>query len=178
MLSAMPCRSGAATPIRRNGPRASPFLASTLSTLASTKADAMLSDEAIAAYRAARDVFTREAYPSDWMMVSSGLAMALQGKGILKQDVVVLEEAETIYKEVLAATDRAKAPLDWASAMKDIATIQFMLGTTRMDKAEVERAIASFDLALEEYQKSGGFMDKMMISAMRSNAVEALKLFK
>ena len=36
-------------------------------------------------------------------------------------------EAETIYKDVLSATSRGKAPLDWASAMKNVATIQFML---------------------------------------------------
>jgi hypothetical protein len=112
------------------------------------------------------------------MSVSSGLAMALQGKGILTQDDKILMEAEAIYQEVLAATDRAKAPLDWASAMKDIATIQFMLGTTHQNKAEVEQSIRSFDLALEEYSKHGGFMDKMMIGAMRSNAVKALELFQ
>ena len=154
------------------------LLASTLSALASTKNDEKLANEAIAAYRAARDVFTREAFPSDWMSVSSGLASALQGKGIMKQDETLLKEAEAIYNEVLAATDRAKSPLDWAAAMKDIATIQFMLGTTHMNKAEVEQSIASFDLALEEYQKHGGFMDRMMIGAMRNNAVQALELFK
>ena len=78
----------------------------------------------------------------------------------------------------MAATDRANAPLDWASAMKDIATIQFMLGTTRMNKAEVEQSIASFDAALEVYGERGSFMDKMMIGAMRGNAVKALELFK
>ena len=137
-----------------------------------------LADEAIAAYRAAREVFTREAFPSDWMSVSSGLAMALQGKGILKQDVTILREAEAIYKEVMAATDKDKAPLDWASAMKDIATIQFMLGTTRMNKAEVEQAIRSFDAALAVYAEHGSFMDRMMIGAMKNNAVKALELFK
>ncbi len=79
---------------------------------------------------------------------------------------------------MLADTDRAKDPLAWASAMKDIATIQFMLGTTHMNKAEVEESIRSFDLALEEYQKSGTFMDKMMIGSMRNNATKALELFK
>ncbi len=154
------------------------LLASTLSAIASNKADEKLADEAIAAYRAAREVFTREAFPSDWMSVSSGLATALQGKGIIKQDVVIMEEAKTILEEVMAATDKDKSPLDWASAMKDIATIQFMLGTTRMNKAEVEQSIASFDAALEVYGVHGGFMDKMMIGAMKNNAVQALALFK
>ena len=154
------------------------LLASTLSAIASNKADAKLADEAIAAYRAAREVFTRETFPSDWRSVSSGLATALQGKGIIKQDVAILEEAKTILEEVMAATGKATAPLDWASAMKDIATIQFMLGTTRMNKPEVEQAIASFDAALEVYGVHGGFMDRMMINAMRGNAVKALELFK
>lgn len=154
------------------------LLASTLSAIASNKSDPELADEAIAAYRAAREVFTREAFPSDWMSVSAGLASALQGKGIMKQDEGLLLEAEVIYREVLAATDRDKAPLEWASAMKDIATIQFMLGTTHMNKAEVEQSIASFDKALEVYNEHGGFMDRMMINAMRSNAVQALDLFK
>ena len=154
------------------------LLAASLSAIASNKADAKLADEAIAAYRAAREVFTREAFPSDWMSVSSGLATALQGKGILKQDVTILKEAEVILIEVMSATDRAKAPLDWASAMKDIATIQFMLGTTSMNKAEVEQSIKSFDAALAVYSEHGSFMDKMMIGAMKNNAVQALALFK
>ena len=154
------------------------LLASTLSAIASNKADPLLADEAITAYRAAREVFTREAFPSDWRSVSSGLASALQGKGILKQDVKILEEAEVIYKEVMSATDKDKAPLDWAAAMKDIATIQFMLGTTRMNKAEVEQSLESFDAALAVFAVHGSFMDRMMIGAMRNNAVQALELFK
>lgn len=39
--------------------------------------------------------------------------------------------------------------------MKDIATIQFMLGTTRRNKAEVEESIRSFDLALESLTEKG-----------------------
>lgn len=153
-------------------------LASTLSAMASAKADPALSDEAIAAYRAAREVFTREAFPADWMSVSSGLAMSLQGKGILKQDVGILNEAKAIYEEVMAATNKETAPLDWAGARKDIATIQFMLGTTRMNKAEVEESVKGFDEALEVYAVHGGFMDRMMINAMRANAVKALELFE
>ena len=154
------------------------LLASTLSGLASSKGDTALADEAIAAYRAAREVFTREDFPQDWRSASSGLAMALQGRGILTQDLGILTEAESIYREVMAATDRQSAPLDWAAAMKDIATIQFMLGTTRMNKAEVEDSIRSFDAALEVYREHGGFMDRMMIGAMRDNAAKALDLFK
>lgn len=153
-------------------------LASALSSMASARADVKLADEAIAAYKSARQVFSREAFPADYLSVSSGLAMALQGKGILTQDVSVLREAEAIYREVLAATDRNKAPRDWASATKDVATIQFMLGTTLMDKAMVEESIRNFDRALDEFKRSGSFMDRMMIGAMRDNAAKALDLFK
>ena len=61
--------------------------------------------------------------------------------------------------------------------MKDIATIQFMLGTTIMDKSLVEQSLASFDQALEVYQVHGGFMDRIMIGSMRNNAAQALELF-
>jgi uncharacterized caspase-like protein len=154
------------------------LLASAVSAMASARSDSKLADEAIAAYRATLEVYGREKFPSQWMQAASGLAMALQGKGITLHSDVPLKEAETIYQDVLAATPRGKAPLDWASAMKNVATIQFMLGTTHMNKAEVEQSIASFDKALEEYNKSGSFMDKMMIGNMRNSAAEALKLFK
>lgn len=153
------------------------LLASTLSALASHHSDVTLSDEAIAAYRAAREVFTRDAFPADWLSVSSGLASALQGKGILLQDVVVLREAETIYKDVLAATNRASDPRQWTAAIKDIATIQFMLGTTVMDRALVELSLRNFELALEEVAISGSFMDRMLLGGMRDNAKKALELF-
>ncbi len=62
--------------------------------------------------------------------------------------------------------------------MKDIATIQFMLGTTHMNKAEVEQSIRSFDAAMDVYAEHGTFIDRMMVGAMRDNAVKALSLFK
>lgn len=77
--------------------------------------------------------------------------MALKGKGILKQDVAIIEAAEAIYRDVLSVTGRTASPLHWTSASKDIATIQFMLGTTRMDKAQVEEAIRTFDAAPAVY---------------------------
>ena len=78
----------------------------------------------------------------------------------------------------MAATDREKSPLDWAAAMKDIATIRFMLGTTRMNKAQVELSVKTFDEALAVYAVHGSFIDRMMIGAMRDNAAKALDLFK
>lgn len=154
------------------------LLASITASMASARADVKLADEAIAAYRAAREVFSREAFPQDWLSASSGLASALQGKAVLTQDLATFREAETIYRDVLTAVDRDRAPLDWAAAMKDMAVIQFMIGTTAMDKTMVEQSLASFDAALEVYKVHGGFMDRMMIGSMRSNAEKALDLFK
>jgi hypothetical protein len=89
----------------------------------------------------------------------------------------VLREAETIYKDVLAATNRASDPRQWTAAIKDIATIQFMLGTTVMDRALVELSLRNFELALEEVAISGSFMDRMLLGGMRDNAKKALELF-
>lgn len=154
------------------------LLASTLSTLASKRADVKLADESIAAYRAALEVYEADKTSSDYLSTVGSLASALQGKGILLQDDKVLQEAEAMFANVLDATPREKSPLDWANAMKNVATIQFMRGTTIMDKAMVQTSLKSFDLALEEYNKSGSFMDRMMVNAMRNNAEQALALFK
>lgn len=110
------------------------FLAPAISAISTKTGNNALADEAIAAYRTARELFTRDAFRSDWRRVSSGLATALQGKGILRQDGKLMYEAEAILKEVLADTDRTNEPLTWASAMKDIATLQFVLGTTHMNR--------------------------------------------
>ncbi len=153
-------------------------LAAVLSAMSTSRADQKLADEAISAYEAALKVYTKEKYPAEFLSATSSLAMALQGKGILKQDDKILQQAELMYVAVLDATARDKSPLDWASAVKNVATIQFMRGTTIMDKKLVEQSIKTFDLALEEYAKSGSFMDRMLINAMKGNAEQALALFK
>jgi uncharacterized caspase-like protein len=153
-------------------------LAAVLSAMATSRGDQKLADEAIDAYKAALEVYTKADYPNEFLSATSNLATALQGKGILKQDDKILQEAEMMFTAVLDATVRDKTPLDWANAVKNVATIQFMRGTTVMDKKMVEKSIKTFDLALEEYAKSGSFMDRMLINAMKGNAEQALALFK
>jgi uncharacterized caspase-like protein len=149
-----------------------------LGALTSINADNAKTEEAIAAYRQALEVFTPSSYRQKWISTSSSLAMALQGRGIMESGDASLLEAQAIYDAVLKETPRDSSPADWASSMKNIAVLQFMLGTKHGKKEEVEASIRSFDAALEEYQRSGTWIDRMMINSMRSKAVEALALFK
>ncbi|WP_035554130.1 tetratricopeptide repeat protein, partial [Hyphomonas atlantica] len=75
-------------------------LGAALQTLGEIAGDAVRLEEAAAAYRAALEVYTREAMPSNWAMTQNNLGIALQTLGEIAGDAVRLEEAVRLWEQV------------------------------------------------------------------------------
>lgn len=85
-------------------------------------------EQAAAAYRAALEVFTREAYPDVWADTQRELA------GVVPD----LNEAAALYREVLAASPRETDPDMWAAAQYGLGETLLALGEAGDSDATME----------------------------------------
>ena len=72
-------------------------------------------EEAVAAFRAALEVYTRERVPLVWATAQNNLANALSTLGAREEGTARLEEAVTAYRAALEERSRERVPLDWAT---------------------------------------------------------------
>ncbi len=66
-------------------------------------------NEAVTAYRAALEVYTREQFPMDWAMTQNNLGNALQVLGRQTSRVEQMNEAVAAYRAALEVYREAKA---------------------------------------------------------------------
>lgn len=151
------------------------LLAFSLSSLASETGDLSLAEESIQAYREARLVYDSTLHPKEWRRASAGLSSALQGYGILKQDPEMFFEAKGIIEELLSRTKKSDESDEWASLMRDLATLQFMIGTTLHNRLEVEASIKNFDAAIAAMDVGRSEVQIALLKAMRDQASSALQ---
>lgn len=111
--------------------------------------DAMI-EGAIAEYRSATSLWTRERASLSWAQAQSGVASALRVLGQRRDDPSLIEEALRTYDSVLEEFTREKTPLNWARTKNSIGATLRALGETRGDGALLEQAIAAHRAALEE----------------------------
>lgn len=152
------------------------LLAFSLSSLASATGDLSFAERSIQAYREVRLVYDSTLHTKEWRRASAGLSSALQGFGILKQDPEMFFEAKGIIEELLSRTKQSDEADEWASLMRDLATVQFMIGTTLRDRSEVETAIRNFDAAIAAMVGRGAEVQIALLKAMRDQASAALQL--
>src|SRR6202022_381709 len=72
-------------------------------------------EEAVAAYRAALEEWTRERVSLDWARTQMDLGSALFRLGERESGTARLEEAVTAYRAALQEGTRNRVPLDWAT---------------------------------------------------------------
>ncbi len=85
-------------------------------------------EEAVAAYRAALEVSTRDAMPTDWAMTQNNLGTVLQSLGERESGTARLEEAVAAYRAALEVRTRADMPTDWAMTQNNLGTVLQSLG--------------------------------------------------
>ena len=84
----------------------------------------LLSD-AVTAYRAALEVYTRDDHPVDWAMTQNNLGIALQQQGIRtdgKKGADFLADAVTAYRDALKVRTREDHPVQWATTQNNLGT--------------------------------------------------------
>ena len=76
--------------------------------------------EAVTAYRAALEEWTRERVPLQWAGTQNNLGSALQTLGKRESGTARLEEAVTAYRAALEKWTRERVPLDWALTQNNL----------------------------------------------------------
>jgi tetratricopeptide (TPR) repeat protein len=111
-------------------------------------------EEAVAAYRAALEVRTRERVPLDWAMTQNNLGNALSRLGEREDGTQRLQEAVEAYRAALEVRTRERVPLDWAMTQNNLGSALRALGeredgASDAGRGRLEEAVAAFRAALE-----------------------------
>jgi tetratricopeptide (TPR) repeat protein len=87
-------------------------LGNALRIFGETAGDTARIEEAVAAYRAALEVRTREALPTAWATTQNNLAMALKSLGQLRGDETILMAAHAAAQSALQVQPDGRAYMD------------------------------------------------------------------
>ena len=134
--------------------------------------DSTLLDEAVAAYRAALEEYTRDRVPLDWAMTQNNLGTALETLGERESGTARLDEAVAAYRAALEERTRDRVPLDWAATQYNLANVLATLSERTKDRTRMTEAIASMRNAAEVYRQ-GNVAYWLPIAEQRIAAMEA-----
>lgn len=110
-------------------------------------------EEAIAAYRAALEVQTREHMPLDWARTQNNLGVALETLGEREEGTGRLFDAVAAYGAALGERTREQTPIDHAVTQKNLA--RTLATISERTGQSPEEALAAIDAALEVFRTSG-----------------------
>jgi tetratricopeptide (TPR) repeat protein len=88
-------------------------------------------EEAVAAYRAALTVLTRDRVPLYWATTQNNLGLALQALGERESGTARLEEAVAAFRNALQERTRERVPLDWAATQTNFRNAEKLLAERR-----------------------------------------------
>ncbi len=91
-----------------------------LPTLGERESGTARLEEAVAAYRAALEEYTRERVPLDWATTQNNLGAALSTLGERESGTARLEEAVAAYRAALEEWTRERVPLHWAVTQNNL----------------------------------------------------------
>ncbi|MEM9924517.1 MAG: CHAT domain-containing protein, partial [Cyanobacteria bacterium P01_D01_bin.50] len=108
-------------------------------------------ENAIAAYNAALEIYTRKDFPQDWAMTQNNLGEAYRNR--IKGDKADnIEKAIAAYNAALEIRTRNDFPQDWAMTQNNLGNAYWE--RIKGDKADnIEKAIAAYNAALEIYTR-------------------------
>jgi len=112
-------------------------------------------EEAVTAHRAALEVRTRDATPSDWAKTQNHLASTLRVLGEREggeAGKAHLEEAVSVFRATLEVHARDAMPSYWAMTQNNLANALKVLGGReggQVGKARLEEAVSAYRAALE-----------------------------
>jgi tetratricopeptide (TPR) repeat protein len=107
-------------------------------------------EEAVDAYRAALQEYTRERVPLKWAMTQNNLGIALKELGTRESGTALLGQAIDAYRMALHEYTRERVPLDWAMTQNNLGLALEALGTRESGTAHLEQAIDAYRTALQE----------------------------
>ncbi|MCB2099903.1 MAG: tetratricopeptide repeat protein [Rhodobacterales bacterium] len=130
-------------------------------------------EEAIDAYRATLEEWTRERVPLKWAGAQNNLGSALQALGERESGTARLEEAVAAYRAALEEWTRERVPLQWATTQNNLGIALRTLGERESGTARLEEAVAAYRAALEEWTRDRVPLDWAMT---QNNLGKALRI--
>lgn len=110
-------------------------------------------EQAIAAFEAARQVYTLEAFPKDWVMIQSNLATAYSIR-INGDQAKNIEQAIGAHIAVLQVYTREAFPEQWANAQNNLGN-SYCHRLQGNQAENLEQAISTIQSALQVYTREG-----------------------
>ncbi|MEM1378131.1 MAG: tetratricopeptide repeat protein [Pseudomonadota bacterium] len=150
------------------------YLGVALQTLGKRESGTARLQEAVTAYRAALEEWTRDRVPLDWAMTQNNLGNALQTLGERESDTARLEEAVTAYRGALEEHTRDRVPLDWAMTQNNLGNALQTLGQRESGTARLQEAVTAYHASLEERTRDRVPMDWAMTQNNLGNALQTL----
>ncbi|MEX0284073.1 MAG: tetratricopeptide repeat protein [Paracoccaceae bacterium] len=107
-------------------------------------------EQAVTAFRATLEEWTRDRVPLDWAGTQNNLGNALESLGERESGTARLEQAVTAYRAALQEQTQDRVPLDWATTQNNLGTALQSLGERTSSTARLEEAVTAYRAALEE----------------------------
>jgi tetratricopeptide (TPR) repeat protein len=130
-------------------------------------------EEAVVAYRAALEEWTRERVPLEWAMAQMNLGTALTALGERERGTARLEDAVAAYRAALEERTHDRAPLDWAMTQNNLGNALRRLGERESGTARLEEAVAAYRAALSERTRERVSLDWATTQMNLGNALRA-----
>ena len=107
-------------------------------------------DQAVDAYRAALEEYTREQVPLEWATTQNSLGIALLTLGERERGTERLEQAVNAYRAALEERTRERVSLDWAATQNNLGNVLVALDRREGGTERLEQAMGAYRAALEE----------------------------
>ena len=149
-------------------------LGNALQTLGERENDPARLEQAVAAYHAALEEYSRDRAPHQWALTQNNLGSALQTLGKRESDTGRLEEAVAAYRAALEEYIRDRAPLQWAATQNNLGNALLALGKRESDTERLEQAVAAYRSALKERTRDHVPLQWAMTQNNLGNALRTL----
>ncbi|GIT85448.1 tetratricopeptide repeat protein [Roseobacter sp. OBYS 0001] len=131
-------------------------------------------DEAVAAFHAALEGWTRERAPLEWAMTQNNLGNALLTLGKGESGMARLDEAVAAYRAALEERTRERVPFEWAGTQMNLGNALAMLGMRESGMARLEEAVAAYRAVLEEWTRERAPLQWALTQNNLGNALKRL----
>ena len=149
-------------------------LGDALSSLGKRESGTERLEQAVDAYRAALEEFTRERMPLNWATTRNNLGNALSSLGERESGTERLEQAVDAYRAALEEFTRERVPLDWAMTQNNLGNALSSLGERESGTERLEQAVDAYRAALEEFTRERVPLDWAMTQNNLGNALSSL----
>jgi tetratricopeptide (TPR) repeat protein len=109
-----------------------------------------------------------------WALIQNGLGIALTKLGEREGGTVHLEEAVTVFRQMLKELTRERVPLPWAAAQNGLGLALWDIGERESGTAHLKEAVAAFRETLKEHTRERQPIVRGLIQSNLGNALSTL----